>query len=104
MPLTDDAGALGTYAAAVSPAVMPVEGDDPVAALDPGRLVPTVGATGGISLLCSLFERAGRPVAYITDAPTYAGFLARSALSQFATIFSVDLDASKHSFCRSTSF
>lgn len=61
--------------------------------MDADRLIPTVGATGGISLLCSLFERAGTPVAYLTDAPTYAGFLARSALCQFAEIYSVDLDA-----------
>lgn len=60
--------------------------------LDPDRLIPTVGATGGISLICSLFERPGSPVAYITDAPTYAGFLARAGLCQHARIFSVELD------------
>jgi aspartate/methionine/tyrosine aminotransferase len=31
-------------------------------------------------------------VAYITDAPTYAGFTARVALCQHATIFSVEMD------------
>ena len=61
--------------------------------VDPGKLVPTVGATGGISLICSLFERPGTPVAYVTDAPTYAGFLARAALCQHARIFSVEMDA-----------
>ena len=60
--------------------------------IDPGRLIPTVGATGGISLMCSLFERPGTPVAYITDAPTYAGFLARAGLCQHARIFSVEMD------------
>jgi DNA-binding transcriptional MocR family regulator len=60
--------------------------------LEPGQLLPTVGATGGISLMCSLFERPGTPVAYITDAPTYAGFLARAGLCQHARIFSVEMD------------
>ena len=55
-------------------------------------MLPTVGATGGINLVCSLFERSGEPVAYITDAPTYAGFLARAALGRQARIFSVDMD------------
>mgnify|MGYP006294742703 FL=1 len=59
---------------------------------DPEKLVPTVGATGGIALVCSLFERPGTPVAYLTDAPTYAGFLARANLCQHARIFSVELD------------
>jgi DNA-binding transcriptional MocR family regulator len=69
-----------------------VYGRDWGVAIDPGRLLPTVGATGGISLMCSLFERPGTPVAYITDAPTYAGFLARASLCQHAEIFSVELD------------
>jgi len=60
--------------------------------IDPDRLIPTVGATGGINLICSLFERPGQPVAYITDAPTYAGFTARVGLCQHATIYSVDMD------------
>jgi DNA-binding transcriptional MocR family regulator len=60
--------------------------------IDPDKLIPTVGASGGISLICSLFERPGTPVAYITDAPTYAGFLARAGLCQHARIFSVELD------------
>ena len=60
--------------------------------IDPKQLLPTVGATGGINLLCSLFERPGTPVAYLTDAPTYAGFLARSMLCQHAAIFSVEMD------------
>ena len=61
--------------------------------IDPGQLIPTVGATGGINLMCSLSERPGKPVAYISDAPTYAGFTARVGLCQHATIFSVDMDA-----------
>ena len=69
-----------------------VYGNDWGVAIDPARLLPTVGATGGISLLCSLFERPGTPVAYITDAPTYAGFLARATLCRHARIFSVDMD------------
>ncbi len=69
-----------------------VYGNDWGVTLDPARLIPTVGATGGISLICSLFERAGQKLAYITDAPTYAGFLARSALNQATRIFSVDMD------------
>jgi DNA-binding transcriptional MocR family regulator len=60
--------------------------------IDPGRLIPTVGATGGIHLACSLFEHAGQPLAYITDAPTYAGFTARSDLCQHARIYSVEMD------------
>ena len=39
-----------------------------------------------------MFEHPGQPVAYITDAPTYAGFTARVALCQHATIFSVEMD------------
>jgi len=60
--------------------------------IDPDRLIPTVGATGGISLVCALFERAGVPLGFITDAPTYAGFVARSELTQSSQIFSVDMD------------
>jgi DNA-binding transcriptional MocR family regulator len=69
-----------------------VYGRDWGLAIDPARLLPTVGATGGISLMCSLFERPGTPVAYITDAPTYAGFLARAGLARHARIFSVEMD------------
>ncbi|HCG70065.1 MAG TPA: hypothetical protein DE147_06370 [Gammaproteobacteria bacterium] len=60
--------------------------------LDAEKLIPTVGASGGINLICSMFEHPGQQVAYITDAPTYAGFTARVALCQHATIFSVDMD------------
>ena len=42
--------------------------------------------------MCSLFERPGTPIAYITDAPTYAGFVARAALCRHARIYSVDMD------------
>ena len=61
--------------------------------IDPARLIPTVGATGGISLVCSMFERPGKPIAYITDAPTYAGFLARATLNRHAAVFSVEMDS-----------
>lgn len=69
-----------------------VYGNDWKLDLNPDRLIPTVGATGGISLVCSVFERPGKPVAYITDAPTYAGFLARATLNQGTAIFSVEMD------------
>ena len=69
-----------------------VYGADWNLSINPDRLIPTVGATGGIALLCSTFERPGQRLAYITDAPTYAGFLARSTLNQMATIYSVDMD------------
>ena len=70
-----------------------VYGSDWGVQMDPDKLIPTVGATGGINLICSLFERPGKPVAYITDAPTYAGFTARVGLCQHAQIFSVEMDA-----------
>ena len=69
-----------------------VYGADWNVSLDPARLIPTIGATGGIALTCSLFERSNQPVAYITDAPTYAGFVARATLNQSAQIFSIELD------------
>ena len=69
-----------------------VYGADWDVAMDPGRLIPTIGATGGISLMCALFERPGEPIGYLTDAPTYAGFLARATLCRHARIFSVDMD------------
>lgn len=69
-----------------------VYGQDWGIKLKPEMLVPTVGATGGISLICSIFEQAGGPVAFLTDAPTYAGFMARAALCPHASIFSVEMD------------
>lgn len=69
-----------------------VYGNDWGISMNPDQLVPTVGATGGINLVCSMFERPGTPLAYITDAPTYAGFLARSMLSQQVAIYSVGMD------------
>lgn len=69
-----------------------VYGDDFKTIIDPDALIPTIGSTGGISLLCSLFERTGEKVAYITDAPTYAGFLSRASLYQKAHIYSVEMD------------
>lgn len=69
-----------------------VYGNDWDVSIDPEKLIPTIGATGGIALLCSLFERANEPVAYLTDAPTYAGFLSRATLNSNARIYSVDLD------------
>jgi (S)-3,5-dihydroxyphenylglycine transaminase len=69
-----------------------VYGRDLGLVMKPGLLLPTVGASGGINLMCSLFERPGIPVAYITDAPTYAGFLARAGLCQQAAIYSVEMD------------
>ena len=69
-----------------------VYGSDWQVKLDASKLIPTIGATGGIALTCSLFERVGQPLAYITDAPTYAGFVARATLNPNARIFSIDLD------------
>ncbi len=69
-----------------------VYGNDWGVDMRPDCLVPTVGATGGISLICSLFEHAGSPIAYISDAPTYAGFMARAMLCQHASIYSVEMD------------
>jgi DNA-binding transcriptional MocR family regulator len=85
---TDTLGPLGPRAAFAK-----VYGADWRLTIDPARLIPTVGATGGISLTCSLFERPGKPVAYITDAPTYAGFLARATLNRRAAIYSVEMDS-----------
>ena len=70
-----------------------VYGNDWNLELKPECLIPTVGATGGISLICSVFENAGLPLAYLTDAPTYAGFMARAGLCQQAKIYSVEMDA-----------
>ena len=69
-----------------------VYGHDFGLTMDPDLLIPTVGATGGISLLCSVYERSGRDVAYIVDAPTYAGFVSRAGLYQRASFYSVEMD------------
>ena len=69
-----------------------VYGNDWDVQIDPNCLIPTIGATGGIALLCSVFERIGAEIAYITDAPTYAGFIARATLNQQATIYSIPMD------------
>ncbi|MCU0662054.1 MAG: pyridoxal phosphate-dependent aminotransferase [Myxococcota bacterium] len=69
-----------------------VYGHDFGFSMNPDLLVPTVGATGGISLLCSLYERSGEKIAYLVDAPTYTGFVSRAGLSSDAAFYSVDLD------------
>ena len=69
-----------------------VYGHDFNMVLRPELLIPTIGSSGGISLMCSLFERTGEKVAYITDAPTYAGFISRANLYQNAHIYSVEMD------------
>ncbi len=69
-----------------------VYGADFGLAMKPDNLVPTVGSTGGIALMCSIFERAGEPVAYIVDAPTYTGFVSRAGLYDKARFYSVELD------------
>ena len=61
--------------------------------MQPENLIPTIGASGGINLVCSLFERPGIEIAYLTDAPTYAGFIARAQLANQTTIYSVDMDS-----------
>ncbi len=60
--------------------------------IDPDCVVPTIGATGGIALMCSLFERSGDPIAYIVDAPTYTGLLSRAQLYDKASFYSVPMD------------
>ena len=70
-----------------------VYGSDWGVDMKPDYLLPTVGASGGINLLCSLFERPGVELGYITDAPTYAGFIARAQLAHQAKIYSVEMDA-----------
>ena len=61
--------------------------------MKPENLIPTIGASGGINLMCSLFERPGVEIAYITDAPTYAGFITRAQLANQTKIYSVDMDS-----------
>ncbi len=61
--------------------------------IDPDLLIPTMGATGGIDLLCSLFERSADKIAYIVDAPTYTGLLSRAVLYQKAAFYSVPMDS-----------
>ena len=84
---TDTLGPIGAREAFAT-----VYGHDFDAELDPARCIPTIGATGGISLLCSAFERSGQDVAYIVDAPTYTGFLSRASLYRRAHFYSVDMD------------
>jgi DNA-binding transcriptional MocR family regulator len=60
--------------------------------IDPDCVVPTIGATGGIAAMCSLFERSGDPIAYIVDAPTYTGLISRAQLYDKASFYSVPLD------------
>ncbi|MCH2352050.1 MAG: pyridoxal phosphate-dependent aminotransferase [Pseudomonadales bacterium] len=85
---TDTLGPIGPRESFAS-----VYGHDWGIEIDPNRLIPTVGATGGIALMCSTFERTGESVAYLTDAPTYAGFLARASLAHHASIYSIEMDA-----------
>jgi DNA-binding transcriptional MocR family regulator len=60
--------------------------------VDSDACVPTIGATGGISMMCALYEHAGEPIAYLVDAPTYTGFLSRAQLYHKASFYSVPLD------------
>ena len=60
--------------------------------MDPDLLIPTVGATGGIALMCSLFERSGDRIAYLVDAPTYTGLISRAVLYQRASFYSIGMD------------
>lgn len=69
-----------------------VYGNDFGVSIDPGKLIPTMGSTGGIALICSMFERLGKDIAYIVDAPTYTGFVTRAALCQRAHFYSVEMD------------
>lgn len=70
-----------------------VYGRDFGAKIDPAHLIPSVGATGGIDLLCSLFETRVDRLAYLVDAPTYPGFLSRAMRNPKARLYSVEMDA-----------
>ncbi len=85
---TDTLGPASTRAAFAS-----VYGHDLGLAIDQERLLPTVGASGGISLSVAVFERSEVPLAFITDAPTYAGFVSRATLKQSTRIYSVAMDS-----------
>lgn len=61
--------------------------------MDPDHMVPSMGATGGIDLLCSLFESSGERIAYIVDAPTYPGFLSRATRQRGNAFYSVPMDS-----------
>jgi 2-aminoadipate transaminase len=69
-----------------------VYGNDFGFEIDPDCVVPTIGATGGIAAMCSLFERSGHPIAYIVDAPTYTGLISRAQLYERASFYSVPMD------------
>lgn len=60
--------------------------------IDPDCVVPTIGATGGIAMMCSMFEHSGDPIAYIVDAPTYTGLISRAQLYERASFYSVPMD------------
>jgi len=60
--------------------------------IDPDCVVPTIGATGGIAMMCSMFEHSGDPIAYIVDAPTYTGLISRAQLYEKASFYSVPMD------------
>lgn len=68
-----------------------VYGRDFGVAMDPKHLVPCIGGTGGIDLLCALFESSGKPIAYLVDAPCYPGFTVRAARYPGAAFYSVDI-------------
>ncbi len=70
-----------------------VYGNDFGATIDPDHVVPTTGASGGIDLLCALFEARAPKLAYIVDAPTYPGFLTRAARHRDVAFYSVEMDA-----------
>ncbi len=69
-----------------------VYGNDFGFEIDPDCVVPTIGATGGIAQMCSMFEHAGEPIAYIVDAPTYTGLISRAQLYEKASFYSVPMD------------
>ncbi len=57
-----------------------------------GDLVPSLGASGGMDLMCRLFESTGERIAYIVDKPTYNGFVARAQSHKGSSLFSVEMD------------
>jgi len=69
-----------------------VYGADFQTTIDPDALVPSMGASGGIDLMCTLFESRADKVAYLADAPTYPGFLSRAGRHANVRFYSVEMD------------
>jgi DNA-binding transcriptional MocR family regulator len=70
-----------------------VYGGDFDTGIDTAHVIPTTGSTGAIDLLCTVFASPGEKIAYLSDNPTYAGFITRAQRDNNATIYSVPMDA-----------